>query len=215
MTINFRKRILTALILLFLTFLMINFNFVAIYIIIIFGVLSTIEYFQISRRIFKTNFFKYLVNTLFLIFLSLFCSFFYYFINFIHLKIILYILIFGCIASDTGGFIFGKLFKGPKLTKISPNKTYAGAIGSVLCTCLIVSSSIFYLTNNFSYIILLIAVFTSLSCQLGDLFFSFMKRKAKIKDTGNILPGHGGILDRLDGILFGVPIGFISLILLS
>tara|TARA_Y100000768_G_C23791924_1_gene593005 strand:- start:40 stop:687 length:648 start_codon:yes stop_codon:yes gene_type:complete len=215
MTINFRKRILTALILLFLTFLMINFNFVAIYIIIIFGVLSTIEYFQISRRIFKTNFFKYLVNTLFLIFLSLFCSFFYYFINFIHLKIILYILIFGCIASDTGGFIFGKLLKGPKLTKISPNKTYSGAIGSVLCTCLIVSSSIFYLTNNFSYIILLIAVFTSLSCQLGDLFFSFMKRKAKIKDTGNILPGHGGILDRLDGILFGVPIGFISLILLS
>ena len=55
---------------------------------------------------------------------------------------------------------------------------------------------------------------TSLYCQLGDLFFSYLKRKAKLKDTGNILPGHGGVLDRLDGILFGIPLGFLTLILL-
>ena len=72
------------------------------------------------------------------------------------------------------------------------------------------SGSIFFLTNNFSYLILIIAIITSIACQFGDLFFSFLKRKAKIKDTGNFLPGHGGILDRLDGIFLGIPIGFIS-----
>ena len=124
-------------------------------------------------------------------------------------------LIFGCISSDIGGYVFGNIFKGPKLTKISPNKTYAGALGSIICTCMTVLLLIYLLTNNFSYVFLITSIFTSLGCQVGDLFFSFLKRKAMIKDTGNILPGHGGILDRLDGILFGVPIGFLSLTSLS
>ena len=138
---------------------------------------------------------------------------FLYFSNFFHLKIIIFSLLLSCVASDIGGFVFGKTFKGRKITKISPNKTYAGSIGSVIFSMVVFSGSIFFFTNNFSYIILIIAIITSIACQFGDLFFSFLKRKAKIKDTGNFLPGHGGILDRLDGIFLGMPIGFISLII--
>ena len=109
----------------------------------------------------------------------------------------------------------GKIFKGPKLTKISPNKTYSGAIGSIIFTCFAISSSLFLLTNNFTYIVLLTSVLISISCQIGDLFFSFLKRKAKLKDTGSFFPGHGGVLDRIDGILFGVPSGIIFLSLFN
>tara|TARA_B100001093_G_C26615790_1_gene922263 strand:- start:419 stop:844 length:426 start_codon:yes stop_codon:yes gene_type:complete len=139
---------------------------------------------------------------------------FFFFSNVLQLKIILYSLLIGCVASDIGGFVFGKLFNGPKLTKISPNKTISGAIGSIIFTSLAISISIFYFTKNFNYLILIICIITSVACQIGDLFFSFLKRKAKIKDTGNFLPGHGGVLDRLDGILFGVPIGIYALTLI-
>ena len=73
----------------------------------------------------------------------------------------------------------------------------------------------FMFTNSFSYLILFVALMTSVGCQIGDLFFSFLKRKAKIKDTGKLLPGHGGILDRIDGMLLGIPVGFISLIVFN
>ena len=114
-----------------------------------------------------------------------------------------------CIFSDIGGLIFGKFFKGKKLTKISPNKTISGSIGSFVLSLSLVP--IFYSFsqdkfNNFVEIIML-TILVSFTCQLGDLFISFLKRKAKVKDTGNLLPGHGGILDRIDGILFAVPIG--------
>tara|TARA_B100001093_G_C26670237_1_gene945865 strand:- start:598 stop:999 length:402 start_codon:yes stop_codon:yes gene_type:complete len=132
----------------------------------------------------------------------------------LQLKIILFSLLFCCIASDVGGFIFGKYFKGPKLTKISPNKTYAGAIGSIFLSLIIFSGSIFYFTQNFNFEIISVAVMTSISCQIGDLIFSFLKRKVKIKDTGNVLPGHGGVLDRLDGIFLGIPVGLILIILI-
>jgi len=122
--------------------------------------------------------------------------------------------LFGCIASDIGGYVFGKIFKGPKLTKISPKKTIAGAIGSIFFTCLVIVGAITIFTKNFSYNILIVGIITSLACQFGDLFFSILKRKAKIKDTGKFLPGHGGVLDRLDAIFLGIPIGFISLALL-
>jgi phosphatidate cytidylyltransferase len=120
----------------------------------------------------------------------------------------------GCIASDIGGFIFGKIFKGPKLTKISPNKTYAGSIGSLIFSLLIVSTSFIIFFNLFNLSIIITGLIISIFCQLGDLFFSYLKRKAKIKDTGNILPGHGGLLDRLDGVLFGIPAGFISVMMI-
>ena len=137
----------------------------------------------------------------------------FFFSKFIQLKIIFFAILFGCIASDIGGYVFGKIFKGPKLTKISPNKTISGSIGSFLFTYLILTAIFFYYTKNLNFNLLFVSFFTSLACQLGDLFFSYLKRKVKIKDTGNILPGHGGILDRIDGILLGLPIGILSLIL--
>ena len=149
----------------------------------------------------------------FIIYIFIFCFFFFYFSVFHYLQELLIVFLAGCIASDIGGFIFGKFIKGPKLTKISPNKTIAGSIGSIILTGFIMVGLIFYFTNSFSYNYILLALITSVSCQIGDLFFSYLKRKAKVKDTGKFLPGHGGILDRLDGILLGLPTGFIYLIL--
>ena len=97
------------------------------------------------------------------------------------------------------------------MTKISPNKTISGSFGSIIFTSLVFSYSIFFFSKNFDYIIIIIAIITSIACQLGDLFFSLLKRKAKIKDSGNFLPGHGGFLDRFDGIFLGLPVGFLSL----
>ena len=126
----------------------------------------------------------------------------------------MFTLLIACAASDIGGFIFGKILKGPKLTKISPKKTLAGAMGSLITTFISTAVIIYLLTNNLNYKIFWISLATSIACQAGDLFFSYLKRKAKIKDTGNFFPGHGGVLDRVDGILIGLPLGFISLIIL-
>tara|TARA_B100000787_G_C16127425_1_gene265673 strand:- start:286 stop:639 length:354 start_codon:yes stop_codon:yes gene_type:complete len=109
--------------------------------------------------------------------------------------------------SDIGGFIFGKIFKGKKLTKISPNKTISGSIGSLIFSMLLIP---FYYESLFKESLLnifLITIIISIVSQLGDLFISLLKRKAKVKDTSDILPGHGGILDRIDGIIFAIPIG--------
>ena len=122
-----------------------------------------------------------------------------------------------CLATDIGGYIFGKLFKGPKLTKISPNKTYAGMMGSFLLSIL---STIIYLDNltflSLSYPnieigvqIVFIVLSTSFVSQVGDLIISYFKRRSKIKNTGKIIPGHGGILDRIDGMIFAFPYAFL------
>jgi phosphatidate cytidylyltransferase len=124
----------------------------------------------------------------------------------------LFILLLTCIASDIGGYVIGKILKGPKITKISPKKTFSGALGSILFSIITLLVLIYYTLNIFDYKLILIAIITSSTNQLGDLLFSYLKRKAKIKNTGNFLPGHGGILDRLDGILIGLPIGYVSLI---
>ena len=106
-----------------------------------------------------------------------------------------------------GGYIFGKIFKGRKLTKLSPNKTYSGVLGSYVFT--ILSSIIFmqlFSTNIFNLI--LISIYISTISQLGDIFVSYLKRLAEIKDSGKVLPGHGGVLDRIDGFLFSYPLSF-------
>tara|TARA_X000001036_G_C19996363_1_gene528481 strand:- start:59 stop:418 length:360 start_codon:yes stop_codon:yes gene_type:complete len=118
------------------------------------------------------------------------------------------------VASDIGGFVVGKMLKGKKLTKLSPNKTITGAIGSLIFSIIFLSLSIYYLTNNFGIYFSIIGCLTSIACQIGDLFFSFLKRKSFIKDTGSFLPGHGGALDRIDGILLGVPVGFLALLMI-
>tara|TARA_Y100000816_G_scaffold41153_1_gene25854 strand:+ start:762 stop:1271 length:510 start_codon:yes stop_codon:yes gene_type:complete len=120
------------------------------------------------------------------------------------------IIITICIFTDIGGYIFGKFFKGPKLTKISPRKTYAGVIGGFLISLIASLVYLKYLTNrevlNIDYFwTILLILFTSLVSQIGDLIISYFKRKAKLKDTGRIIPGHGGILDRIDGLIFVFP----------
>jgi len=214
MTETFKKRFQTSILLLILLYFMIINNLISTYVLIVFGVLSVVEFFQISKKIFSKLFFRYSINFFFLIYLSFFCYIFLLFNNFPYLKIILYTIIFGCVASDVGGYVFGKIFKGPKITTISPNKTYSGAFGSIILTCLAVFFPLFFFTNNFSQQVIIISIIISLSCQIGDLFFSFLKRKAKIKDTGNFFPGHGGILDRVDGILLGLPSGIILMVIL-
>ena len=121
------------------------------------------------------------------------------------------------ITSDIGGYIFGKFFKGPKLTKISPKKTYSGMIGSYFMSILVGIFYINYLNTNSIYlelkfsniIILIIIFFISTINQLGDLTISYFKRLKKVDDTGKFLPGHGGILDRIDGLIFSMLVGFL------
>ena len=210
-TKDLKKRIYTSLILFLLITLISSFKAILVLSLIVLSVLSVLEFINLTNKIIKNKFYLFVSNLFFVIYIFIFCLFFFYFSNFFHLKVMLLSLLLCCIASDIGGFVFGKTFKGPKITKISPNKTYTGSLGSVIFSMIVFSGSIFFFTNNFNYMILIIAIITSIACQFGDLFFSFLKRKAKIKDTGNFLPGHGGILDRLDGIFLGIPIGFISL----
>ena len=212
---NLKSRLITSLILLAILFLIYNFNFVLVYFLILLGVMSILEFCKLSKNIFSNQLRKFFINSIFIIFILIFCLMFFFFSNIEGLKIILYILLLGCIASDIGGYVFGKIFKGPKLTKISPNKTYAGSLGSIIFTLIVVILLFYYSIQYLSYKVVIISLVTTIFCQLGDLIFSFLKRKAKIKDTGAILPGHGGVLDRLDGIFLGVPLGYLTLILLN
>jgi len=155
-----------------------------------------------------------LLNIFFIFYIFIFSCSFFIFANLAGIKVLLLILLLACVSSDIGGFIFGKIFKGPKLTKISPNKTYAGSLGSIIFSIGTVLISFYYLNLTINFQIIIIATMTSIFCQLGDLIFSYLKRKIKIQDTGKILPGHGGLLDRLDGILLGLPLGFLIFILL-
>mgnify|MGYP001402235819 CR=1 FL=1 len=143
---------------------------------------------------------------------------------------LLFFVILICISTDIGGYVFGKLFKGPKLIKISPNKTYAGMIGSFILSIIagflfgyviyeyyydfifnndkILITSALYLNLNDLWLLIFICLISAVS-QIGDLIISYFKRLAKIKNTGNIIPGHGGLLDRVDGIIFAIPIAVI------
>ena len=121
----------------------------------------------------------------------------------------IYFVLIISVATDLGGYIFGKIFKGPKLTKISPNKTYSGVLGSYFIS-FILSSIYFYffkhyfIKNSFIEILIIVFLISTIS-QLGDLTLSYFKRLSNLKDTGNLIPGHGGILDRIDGIIFAFP----------
>ena len=211
---NLKKRIFTSIALLLVTLLFFISKFVLIYILIVLGMLSIMEFTNLINRIHKKPEFIFFSNIVFIIYIFLFSFFFFYFSNIFKIKILLFLILAACIASDIGGFIVGKTLQGPKLSKISPKKTISGSLGSLLFASLFFSIGFFYFTNTISIKIFLVGLLTSVFCQLGDLFFSFLKRKGNVKDTGNFFPGHGGVLDRLDGILFGIPFGFISLILL-
>jgi phosphatidate cytidylyltransferase len=118
-----------------------------------------------------------------------------------------------CFFTDIGGYLFGKIIGGKKLSKISPNKTISGTVGSFLLSMLplIIVLNINFLDFKLNLTNIVFCLLISLISQLGDLFISFIKRKANTKDTGNVLPGHGGVLDRLDGIIFAVPFSYFLL----
>ena len=137
-----------------------------------------------------------------------------------------------CIFTDLGGYIFGKILKGPKLTKISPKKTYSGVIGGFILSII---AALIYIksTNNISSLahlnfsilknnnlisdnmFYLFILFISFVSQIGDLIVSYFKRLVKIKNTGSLLPGHGGLLDRIDGMIFAIPISYLLIIYLN
>ena len=211
---NLKKRIITSFILISFIFLIFNSLYLMTSILLIFGILSILEFLNLSKKIFDKKIYFFLSNLFFILFIFLFSLFFFLLYNFPQSKFILLVLLIGCVSSDIGGYIFGKIIKGPKLTNISPNKTFSGAIGSFVFSCTLFSSLIYYETKVFNITIVILGLMISLFSQIGDLFFSYLKRKANIKDTGNLLPGHGGLLDRFDGIFFGIPLGFIAFILL-
>ena len=134
------------------------------------------------------------------------------------MNIFIFIVII-CIFTDIGGYVFGKIFKGPRLIKISPNKTYAGMIGSFIFSLiagyiytqfenLFTLFELFILqTNDLIYMMIVLVI--SATSQIGDLIISYFKRLAKVKDTGKLLPGHGGLLDRVDGIIFAIPFSYL------
>ena len=128
--------------------------------------------------------------------------------------LILLIITSICILTDIGGYFFGKIFKGPKLTKYSPNKTYSGLIGSYLLPLIFIPFTLFlYLNNDFEIFNLIFFIFlVSSASQFGDITISYFKRLSNMKDTGNIIPGHGGLLDRIDGMLFAFPFSYLLIL---
>ena len=168
------------------------------------------EFSNIFFKIFKKNkFFNFIAISITHVYLIYFALTIWLFLNsnINDNKILFLFIISISIATDIGGYVFGKTFKGKKITKISPNKTYSGMAGSFILSLL--TSLIFVNKVNLSDNIFILTILLSLTSQIGDLFISYLKRKANVKDTGKFLPGHGGLLDRIDGILITLPVGLI------
>ena len=200
-----KKRILSSIFLIpFTFFFIIKGNILFNFFICICFLITFYEWNKMSKKILYK-----LYGFIFLIF-----SFYtlYYLRHKFGFEIILFVL-FICVLTDIGGYIFGKVFKGPKLTKISPKKTYAGVFGSYFMSTIV---TIFFLKSpfivnlpNFSYQVFILILLISTVSQLGDIIISYFKRLSKIKDTGKIIPGHGGILDRVDGMIFAFPFAYL------
>tara|TARA_Y200000002_G_C22477645_1_gene577392 strand:+ start:123 stop:782 length:660 start_codon:yes stop_codon:yes gene_type:complete len=120
-----------------------------------------------------------------------------------------------CVFTDLGGYVFGKIFKGPKLTKISPNKTYAGMFGGFFLSIISINLFVNYTSLNlyFTNQLFIFVILVSAISQIGDILVSFFKRKSKIKNTGKIIPGHGGLLDRIDGMLLAFPFSYVLILI--
>jgi len=229
MSQNLLKRLITSIVLLSL-FIFINFShqYIFIFSILIIGLIICIEANNLFSKILtnknsKKNSSINKLNANFIILnIITFSYIFFIFCNLsyeIHRSespiFFLYIISI-CFFTDIGGYIFGKIIGGKKLSKISPNKTIAGAIGSFIFSIipLIIALNFNFLDLEFNLTNIIFCLLISLISQIGDLFISLIKRKAEIKDTGNLLPGHGGILDRMDGIIFAVPFSYILIKLL-
>ena len=217
MKVELKKRIYTSLLLFTLVILMFLNKAILLFFLIVIYVISFIEFSKIINKIFKKkNILKLFFNFIFLIYFAIYLFIFYLSNELVGLKVFIYLCLMICVFSDIGGLFFGRYFKGPKLTKISPKKTISGSIGSFVFSLLAAMIFYFIFPNIISwYNIFILSCSVSFGCQLGDIFFSLLKRKANLKDTGNILPGHGGILDRIDGMLIGIPLGIIILLLFN
>ena len=209
MNIELQKRIFSSLILIPLSFFfIIKGSFLFNFFLFICFCLTIYEWHMMSR---KKNY--YLFGIIFLCF-SFYLT--YSLRSYPNDKSLLFFLfvIFICISTDIGGYVFGKIFKGPKLIKLSPNKTYSGMIGSYILTIilslLLVNNSglIMEQPYEFTFEVFILIILISTISQVGDLIVSFFKRLSKIKDTGKLIPGHGGLLDRIDGLLFAMPAAY-------
>ena len=214
MSPEFKKRLFTSIALLLSIMTMFFSNLFFVFFLIIFLTVGIVEFLNIINKIHKNIFKKIISNALFISYIFVLFSILLQFSVFYNLKIIIFTILLICISSDIGGYFFGKKFNGPKLTKISPNKTIAGSIGALFFSSLTSTLAISYLINEITFKSFLLGIIISLGVQIGDLFFSFLKRQARLKDTGNILPGHGGILDRIDGIIIGMPLGLIFFLMI-
>ena len=212
---NLQKRIFTSFILSVVLLIALFLNkYSWLILLIIASIICFFEFNNIVKKIWKRKktsiYFADLISFFYLIFFT------YTAFNFGEIeKDMLYVLLV-CIFSDIGGYVIGKSIGGKKLTKLSPNKTLSGTLGSFVFSLapLILLLIIYFEEMNISINISITELFfitlvLSFICQSGDLFISYFKRKAKVKDTGSILPGHGGLLDRIDGIIFAVPGAFI------
>jgi len=229
MSQNFLKRLITSIFLLsLLIFIIFSHQNIFILSILLLGLLICFEANKLFTKLLnnmdskkssptnKINFKFIMLNII------TFCYIFFIFCNLsyeihrLESPIFFLYLISICFCTDIGGYVFGKIIGGKKLSKISPNKTISGTIGSFFFSIipLIFLQNINYIDLEFNSTNIIFCLLISLISQLGDLFISFIKRKAKIKDTGNLLPGHGGILDRVDGIIFAVPFSYFLLRLL-
>ena len=214
---NLSKRIITSIILIFILSISLFYNkYIWLFTLIFVSLVLFIEFNNLVNKIWKKEkktILKFnIFSSLFLLIL-IYVSYESY--NNPPTGLVFIILI--CIFSDTGGYLIGNLIGGKKLTKISPNKTISGSIGSFLFSLMpiVIFWGLFNFTNDLSFKaenslkLIPICLFLSLICQLGDLFISYFKRKAKVEDTGSILPGHGGLLDRIDGIIFVLPAAYL------
>ena len=226
MSQNLLKRLLTSIVLLtVLIFINFSHKYIFIISILIIGLIICLEanklfskfsnnkYSKNSFPIKKLNIKFIMLNTItFFYIFFVFCNLTYEIYRFEGPIFFLY-LISVCFFTDIGGYVFGKIIGGKKLSKISPNKTIAGTVGSFIFSIIpfMIFLNLNYIDLEFNSTNIIFCLLISLISQLGDLFISLIKRKAKIKDTGNLLPGHGGILDRVDGIIFAVPFSYFLL----
>ncbi len=207
-----QRRILSSIVLIPVSiFFIIQGSFTFIFFLSLIFLVTSLEWFKMTKNKDLLRIFG-----LFFLFFSFFST--VYLRQYIGLNFFLFLIII-CIFTDTGGYIFGKVLKGPKLTKISPKKTYSGVFGSFLISLLsgliyikyLGQKSKILLETDLLFIILLI-LFISLVSQIGDLIISYFKRRAKLKNTGKIIPGHGGFLDRIDGIIFVMPVTYLCVL---
>jgi len=199
MSNEFIKRIISSIILLPLAFyFIIQGSFLLILFIVICLIIACFEWHMMSRK--KSY---YIYGFFFLIF-----SFYTFNELSTELISVFYVIII-CSSTDIGGYVFGKIFKGPKLTKISPKKTYAGMIGGYFLSLISLSVIINFINYETTPILFLLTILISTVSQLGDIIISYFKRLSKIKNTGKLIPGHGGLLDRIDGMIFAFPIYYL------